>query len=195
MTEPQPPFVHPLALVEEDVEIGPGTKVWAHAHLRRGARIGSECIIGSGATVDLGVVLGDRCKVQNAALLYSGLRIGDGVFIGPAAVFTNDRFPRAVTPDGSLRTEAQWEHGATVVENGASVGANATVVTGVRIGAWAMIGAGAVVTRDVEAHALVLGVPARPVGWVCACGAPVDRPGMMRCPACVEPGSSDRRDR
>lgn len=195
MTEPQPPFVHPLALVEEDVEIGTGTKVWAHAHLRRGARIGSDCVIGSGATVDLGVILGDRCKVQNAALLYSGLRVGDGVFIGPAAVLTNDRLPRAVTPDGALRTEAQWEHGATVVEDGASVGANATVVTGIRIGAWAMIGAGAVVTRDVEAHALVVGVPARREGWVCACGARVDRAGVMRCPACAEPAAGDPRGR
>ena len=186
MTEPQPPFVHPLALVEEDVQIGTGTKVWAFAHLRRGARVGSDCIIGSGATVDLGVVLGDRCKVQNSALLYSGLRVGDGVFIGPAAVFTNDRLPRAVTPDGALRTAAQWEHGATVVEDGASVGAGATVVTGTRIGAWAMVGAGAMVSRGMSRRTRwSSGCPPRRQGWVCACGARVDAPGRMRCPACA----------
>jgi acetyltransferase-like isoleucine patch superfamily enzyme len=124
--------------------------------------------------------------VQNAALLYSGLRIGNGVFVGPAAVFTNDRSPRAVMPDGRLRTEAQWAHGETVVGDGASIGANSTIVTGISIGAWAMVGAGAVVTRDVDAFALVLGVPARPVGWVCACGARVERAGVMHCDACPE---------
>jgi len=195
MIAPQPAFVHPLALVEEDVDIGAGTKIWAHAHIRRGARIGADCVIGSGVTVDLGVVLGNRCKVQNAALLYSGLRVGDGVFIGPAAVLTNDRVPRAVAPDGALKSEAQWRHGEIVVSDGASIGANATIVTGVRIGAWAMIGAGAVVTRDVEAHALVVGVPARRSAWVCACGAVVDRAGVIRCRVCAGSGDGERGDR
>ena len=186
MTALPGPFVHPLARVEEDVKIGAGTMVWANAHLRRGARVGTRCVIGADVTVDVGVVIGDRCKVQNAALLYSGLTLGDGVFVGPAAVFTNDRSPRAVTPSGEPRSAAQWQHGTIVVGDGASIGANATVVTGIRIGAWAMIGAGAVVARDVEAHALTLGVPARPVGWVCACGARADSQGVTACPACAD---------
>jgi UDP-2-acetamido-3-amino-2,3-dideoxy-glucuronate N-acetyltransferase len=186
MTQLPAPFVHPLARVEEDVEIGAGTAVWANAHLRRGARVGARCVIGSDVTVDLGVVVGDRCKVQNAALLYSGLTLGDGVFVGPAAVFTNDRAPRAVTPAGEPRTETQWQHGTIVVGDGASIGAGAIVITGIRIGAWAMIGAGAVVARDVDAHALALGVPARAVGWVCACGARVSRQGVMQCSACSQ---------
>jgi acetyltransferase-like isoleucine patch superfamily enzyme len=181
-----PTFVHPLARVEEDVEIGAGTRVWANAHLRRGARIGAGCVIGSDVTVDLGVVVGDHCKVQNAALLYSGLTLGRGVFVGPAVVFTNDRLPRAVSRDGEPLTAAQWAHGTTVVADGASIGANATVVAGVTIGAWAMVGAGAVVSRDVEAYALTLGVPARAVGWVCSCGARVESQGVMRCPACPD---------
>ena len=184
MTQLPAPFVHPLARVEPDVQIGAGTAVWANAHLRRGARVGAQCVIGSDVTVDLGVVIGDRCKVQNAALLYSGLTVGDGVFIGPAVVFTNDRSPRAVTPGGEPRTAAQWQHGTIVVGDGASIGAGAIVITGIRVGAWAMIGAGAVVVRDVEAHALALGVPARSVGWVCACGARAAAPGVMQCPAC-----------
>jgi len=186
MSELAAPYVHPLARVEDDVEIGAGSFVWANAHLRRGSRIGSSCIIGSDVTVDLGVVIGDRCKVQNAALLYSGLRLGNGVFVGPAVVFTNDRSPRAVMPDGRLRTESQWAHGETVVGDGASIGASSTIVTGVSIGSWAMVGAGAVVTRDVAPFALVLGVPARPSGWVCACGARAQSPGVMRCDACSE---------
>jgi UDP-2-acetamido-3-amino-2,3-dideoxy-glucuronate N-acetyltransferase len=187
MTESPAPYVHPLARVEDDVEIGAGSTVWANAHLRRGARIGTRCVIGSDVTVDLGVVIGDRCKVQNAALLYSGLTLGNGVFVGPGVVFTNDRSPRAVMPGGEPRTEAQWPHGRIEVGEGASIGANATVVTGVRIGPWAMIGAGAVVSRDVDAHALHIGVPARWVGWVCACGARVGSPGVMECPTCPEP--------
>jgi UDP-2-acetamido-3-amino-2,3-dideoxy-glucuronate N-acetyltransferase len=181
-----PPFVHALARVEEDVEIGAGTMVWANAHLRRGARIGAGCIIGADVTIDLGVIVGDHCKVQNAALLYSGLTLGNGVFVGPAVVFTNDRRPRSVNRDGEPITASQWTHGTTRVADGASIGANATVVTGITIGAWAMVGAGSVVARDVDAHALTLGVPARAVGWVCACGARVDRQGVMQCPACPD---------
>jgi UDP-2-acetamido-3-amino-2,3-dideoxy-glucuronate N-acetyltransferase len=177
-------FVHPLARVEDDVVIGHGSRVWAGAHLRHGARIGAECVIGSGVTVDLGVIVGDRCKVQNDALLYSGLRIGDGVFIGPGAIFTNDRVPRAVSPTGDLLRSVDWQVTPTSVEDGASVGANATVVAGVRIGSWAMIGAGTVVTHDVPPHALVVGVPGQQVGWVCACGARVPAEPTVTCAAC-----------
>ena len=183
MTSKQP-FVHDLAIVEDDVTIGPGTRVWAHAHVRRGARIGAECVIGAGASVDAGVRIGDRCKVQNAALLYHGVELHDGVFIGPGAVLTNDRRPRAVAPSGALLDSTGWTVSPILVEEGASIGANVTVVAGTRIGRWALVGAGAVVTADVPAFALVLGVPARQAGWVCACGARVAQPGLIGCPAC-----------
>ncbi|TMB91525.1 MAG: N-acetyltransferase [Chloroflexi bacterium] len=172
MSGVQTSFVHPAAEVEDGVQIGAGTRIWALAHVRQGARIGSDCVIGAGVTVDVGVVIGDRCKVQNAAQLYQGLTVGDGVFIG------------AVTPDGALKSAHDWGVTATFVENGASIGANATVVAGVRIGAWSMVGAGAVVTHDVPEHALVLGVPARQVAWVCRCGAAVKGAGRLRCAAC-----------
>src|SRR5205807_3596419 len=142
-------------------------------HVRRGARIGADCVIGASVTIDEDVVIGDRCKVQNAALLYRGVTLGDGVFVGPAAVFTNDRTPRAVAPDGALLGPSDWDTAETKVDEGASIGANATIVAGVRVGAWSMVGAGAVVTRDIPAHALVVGVPARQVAWACRCGAAV----------------------
>lgn len=175
--------IDPAAMVEAGAEIGPGTRVWALAHVRRGARIGAGCVIGTGATVDADVVVGNRCKLQNGALLFRGVRLGDGVFVGPGAVLTNDRRPRAVSPDGSLLTTGEWTLDPIEVGDGASIGANATVVAGVRIGAWAMAGAGAVVTHDVQAHALVVGVPARQVGWVCACGEPAH---SARDPVCAD---------
>ena len=168
------PFIHDLARVEDGASIGPRSKVWAGAHIRAGARIGADCVIGGGVTVDLDVVVGDRCKVQNAALLYRGVRLGNGVFIGPAAVLTNDRVPRAVTPGGDVLGVDGWTVTPISIDDGASIGANATVVAGVRVGRWALVGAGAVVTSDVPAHALVVGVPARQIGWLCACGSRVD---------------------
>ena len=184
MTGSAEAFIHPLARVEDGATVGVGTKVWALAHVRAGARIGTGCVIGSGVTVDTDVVVGDRCKVQNAALLYRGTRLGTGVFVGPAAVFTNDVLPRAIRPGGEPLTDADWDVSPIVVEDGASIGANATVIGGVRIGAWAMVGAGAVVTHDVPAHAIVAGVPARMAGWVCACGARVQATGDVTCSKC-----------
>ena len=177
-------YVDPTAQVEEGVEIGADTRVWALTQVRRGACIGESCTIGSRVTVDLDVVIGDRCKVQNEALIYRGVRLGNGVFVGPGAVLTNDRLPRAVAPDGSLKHDEHWVVSPIVVGDGASIGANATVVAGVTIGAWAMVGAGAVVTRDVPPHALVLGVPARQAGWVCFCGEPARGSGEIVCAAC-----------
>jgi UDP-2-acetamido-3-amino-2,3-dideoxy-glucuronate N-acetyltransferase len=178
------PFVHDLAIVEDDVTIGPGTRVWANAHVRRGARIGAGCVIGAGATIDIGVRMGDHCKVQNAALLYHGVELHDGVFIGPGAVLTNDRRPRAIAASGAPLGDGDWTLAPIVVEEGASLGANSTVVAGTRIGRWALVGAGAVVVRDVPPFALMMGVPARQAGWVCACGARTGEPGRTSCDAC-----------
>lgn len=163
-------FVHPTADVDRGAEIGDGTRVWRHAHVRDGARIGDECILGKGVYVDHDVVVGDRVKLENGASLFFGAVIESGVFIGPHACVTNDRLPRAITPSGALKTEDDWEAGRTLVRYGASIGAGAVIVTGVTIGRWAMVGAGAVVSRDVPDHGLVLGVPSRLVGYVCSCG-------------------------
>ena len=138
-------------------------------HIRENAVVGAGSIIGAGVYVGAGVRLGRNCKVQNNALLYEGVELEDGVFVGPQVCFTNDFLPRAVNPDLSLKTAEDWEVGRTLVREGASVGAQAVVVTGVTIGRWALVGAGSVVSRDVPDHALVYGQPARLRGWVCYC--------------------------
>lgn len=138
-------------------------------HIRENAVIGAGSIIGAGVYVGAGVRLGRNCKVQNHALLYEGLELEDGVFVGPQVCFTNDFLPRAVNPDLSLKTAEDWEVGRTLVREGASVGAQSVVVTGVTIGRWALVGAGSLVSRDVPDHALVYGQPARVRGWVCYC--------------------------
>jgi acetyltransferase-like isoleucine patch superfamily enzyme len=140
-------------------------------------------VVGRGAFIDAGVVVGDRCKIQNDALVYSPARLADGVFIGPAAVLTNDPFPRAITPAGALKVASDWDAVGVVVEHGASVGARAVVLGGVTIGRWALVAAGAVVTRDVAPFALVAGVPARRIAWVGAAGVPLEPNGKgWRCP-------------
>lgn len=179
------PFIHPTAVVEEGASVGPGTKVWHHAHVRAGARVGADCVLGKGAYVGAGVPVGDRCKIQNYAMLFEGCRVEDGVFIGPGAQLANDRFPRAVTPEGKVKTAADWALGTVSVEEGASIGAGAIVVPDTRIGRWAMVGAGAVVTRDVASHGLVVGNPARLVGYVCVCGHRLaSGEGSWRCLEC-----------
>ncbi len=152
--------------VAPDAVIGSTSRVWGLAQVGAGARIGEECVVGRGATIDAGVVVGDRVKVQAAALVYRPAVLEDGVFIGPAAVLTNDLHPRAVDPDGRAKTGADWHPVAVVVRRGASVGARAVCVAPVTIGRWAMVAAGAVVTQDVPDFALVAGVPARRIGWV-----------------------------
>jgi UDP-2-acetamido-3-amino-2,3-dideoxy-glucuronate N-acetyltransferase len=163
-------MIHSTAEVSPQAIIGPGTMVWARSHVREGARLGKNCIVGEGVYIDADVRIGDNVKIQNGALLYRRLTVADGAFIGPQACFTNDLHPRAVTPAGTLKTNQDWTPGESRVDVGASVGAAAVVLPGIHIGQWAMVGAGAVVTRDVPDHALVLGAPARQVGWVCACG-------------------------
>lgn len=160
------PRIHPTASVHADARLGTDVSVWQFAQIREGANIGAETSIGMGSYVDVGVVLGARCKLQNHVCTYAGLVVEDGVFLGPAAVFTNDLHPRAVNPDGTSKREGDWVQTATLVKAGASIGANATVACGVRIGEHAMVGAGSVVTRDVPAHGLVRGNPARLVGFV-----------------------------
>ncbi|KQQ01436.1 MULTISPECIES: acyltransferase [unclassified Rathayibacter] len=177
--------IHPSADVDPRAEVGAGTLVWHLAQVREDARIGRECVIGRGAYLGPGVVVGDRCKIQNHALVYEPAVLGDGVFVGPAVVFTNDLRPRAVTPDGALKSADDWDAVAVVVEDGASIGARAVCVAPVRIGAWAMVAAGAVVASDVPAYALVVGVPARRIGWVGRAGARLvatEGAGGWRCP-------------
>jgi UDP-2-acetamido-3-amino-2,3-dideoxy-glucuronate N-acetyltransferase len=162
--------IHPSADIEPDVSVGPGTAIWQRAQLRRGARIGAHCVIGRDVFVDVGVTLGDRVKVQNGALIYHGVSVEDGVFIGPGAILTNDRHPRAITSTGDVAGDQDWTVSPIVLRHGSSVGAGAVIVAGADVGTFAMVGAGAVVTRDVPGHALVAGNPARRIGWVCACG-------------------------
>jgi UDP-2-acetamido-3-amino-2,3-dideoxy-glucuronate N-acetyltransferase len=162
--------VHATADVEPDVTIGPRTSVWHRAQLRTGVRIGADCVIGRDAFVDEGVSLGDRVKIQNAALVYHGVTVEDGVFIGPNAILTNDRYPRAITSTGDLARADDWEVSPIVLHEGSSIGAGAIVVAGVDVGRFATVGAGAVVTKTVPDHALVAGNPARRLGWVCGCG-------------------------
>lgn len=164
------PFVHASAVVEAGASIGARTKVWSNVQVRTGARIGRDCVLGRNAFVDVDVVVGDCVKVQNNASLYEGVELADGVFVGPHVIFTNDRVPRAVTPDGSLKTTADWTLGRTRVERGAALGAGVVVVTDTTIGAWAIVGSGTVVTRDVPDHALVVGNPGTVIGWVSAGG-------------------------
>jgi UDP-2-acetamido-3-amino-2,3-dideoxy-glucuronate N-acetyltransferase len=158
--------VESSADVDPTASLGDGTRVWHLAQLREGVSVGADCVIGRGAYLGPGVVLGDRCKVQNHALVYEPAVVGDGVFIGPAVVFTNDENPRAVTVEGSLKTEDDWTMTAVTVLEGAAIGARSVCVAPVTIGRWALVGAGSVVTRDVPDFALVAGVPARRIGWV-----------------------------
>ena len=179
------PSVHVVASadVAADALIGDGSSIWHLAQVREGARLGRNCVVGRGAYIGTGVVMGDNCKVQNYALVYEPATLGDGVFIGPAVVLTNDTYPRAVNPDGSLKSAHDWEPVGVTIKEGASIGARATCVAPVTIGAWATVAAGAVVVKDVPDHALVVGVPARRIGWVGRAGVPlVDEGGRWRCP-------------
>lgn len=159
-------YIHPSATVEEGAQIGEGTRIWHLVQVRPGAKIGTECIIGRGVFIDSGVVIGNRVKIQNYVSVYHGVTVEDGVFIGPHAVFTNDKIPRAINADGTLKAADDWVVSPTLVRYGASIGTNAVLVCGITVGRWAMVGAGAVVTKDVPDYALVVGNPARIIGYV-----------------------------
>jgi acetyltransferase-like isoleucine patch superfamily enzyme len=167
--------IHPHALVEAD-EIGAGTRVWAFAHLLPGAVVGSDCNICDHAFVEGGARVGDRVTVKNAVLIWTGVTVEDDVFLGPNMVFTNDMNPRAHVKKGPEALER------TLVREGATIGANATIRCGATVGAHAFVGAGTMVLDDVPAHALVVGNPARQIGWVCRCGVRLD--GELACPDC-----------
>lgn len=163
-------FIHPTAEIENEVVIGENSKIWHLVHVRRGAHIGKDCVIGRGVFVDAGVHIGNAVKIQNYVSVFHGVTIEDGVFIGPHVCFTNDMFPRAVNPDMSLKAADDWVLSETLVKAGAAIGANSTIVCGITVGRWAMIGAGSVVTKDVPDYALVVGNPARIIGYVTAAG-------------------------
>ena len=166
-------MIEPSADVAPSAIVAPSARVWHLAQVRENARIGEETIVGRGAYIGEGVGVGARCKIQNYALVYEPASLADGVFVGPAAVLTNDHAPRAINADGTLKSASDWERVGVTVERGAAIGARAVCVAPVRIGAWASVGAGAVVTSDVAPYALVVGVPARRVGWVGEAGVPL----------------------
>jgi UDP-2-acetamido-3-amino-2,3-dideoxy-glucuronate N-acetyltransferase len=165
-----PARIHPSSVVSEKAEIGDGTQIWLFCQIREDVRIGTGCVFGKNVYVDAGVTIGNNVKIQNNVSVFAGVTIEDGVFCGPHVCFTNDKVPRAVNPDLSLKGAQDWVISKTLVKAGAALGANSTIVCGTTIGRWAMVGSGAVVTKDVPDHGLVLGNPAKLVGWVCACG-------------------------
>ena len=180
--------VHPSAEVSPNATIGDGTRIWHHAQIREGAHVGSECVIGKNVYIGSDVRIGDACKIENNAAVFDGVTIGRAVFVGPGAILTNDRIPRAATPAGRPKGASDWAIESIEVKDGASLGAGAIVIAGVSIGEYALVAAGSVVTRDVPPFGLVRGNPARLAGFTCRCGhgrfsvAPKD--GDARCDLC-----------
>lgn len=162
--------IHPTADVSEKAVLGDGTQVWHQSQIRENASLGKNCIVGKNVYIDFDVKIGDSCKIQNNCSIYHGASLGNGVFVGPHSVITNDLYPRAVNPDFSAKGAGDWHVSNTSVKDGAALGAGTILVCGVTIGKWAMTGSGSVVTKDVPDHGLVVGNPARVIGFVCSCG-------------------------
>ncbi len=177
-------FVHDTADVASNATVSEGSKVWHYAQVRENANIGANCVIGRGAYIGTGVEVGENCKIQNYALVYEPARLARGVFIGPAVVLTNDHFPRAINADGSAKSADDWEPVGVDIHEGASIGASATCIAPVTIGKWALVGSGSVVVKDVPDFALVVGSPARRVGWVGTAGHPLQcrEDELWECP-------------
>lgn len=181
-------YIHPSADVSDDAKVGDGTRIWHQAQVREGVVIGQQCILGKGSYVDKDVRIGDFCKLQNGVFVFHGFNLESGVFLGPGAMLLNDKHPRAVNPDGTPKSEADWEVSHGLIEFGASVGGGSVVLPGVRIGRMALVGSGAVVTRDVPERGIVAGNPARLRGFACDCGRPLPRSsstaGQLTCSYC-----------
>jgi UDP-2-acetamido-3-amino-2,3-dideoxy-glucuronate N-acetyltransferase len=167
-------YAHPTAEISTEAIIGEGTRIWHQAQVRERARIGRDCIVGKGAYVDFEVVIGHCCKLQNGVYVYHRATLEDGVFLGPGVMILNDKNPRAINPDGTLKSDTDWEVSPIHIGHGAGIGGGAIILPGVSVGKWAIIGAGSVVTRDVPDYGLVYGNPARLRGFVCPCGQRLD---------------------
>lgn len=172
-------YIHESCFVDDGVQIGEGTKIWHFSHILKNSKIGKNCIIGQNASIGPDVIIGNRCKIQNNVSIYKRVTLEDEVFCGPSCVFTNVYNPRA-------SIERKDEFSPTLVKKGATIGANATIVCGVTIGPYALIGAGAVVKKDIPAHAIVAGVPAKQIGWACKCGVSLKeiKKGKAACKSC-----------
>jgi len=168
-------YIHPGAEVSPEASVGAGTRIWCQVHVREYAIIGTDCNLGKGVYIDTSVKIGSRVKIQNHVSVFEGVTLEDGVFVGPHVCFTNDLFPRAITPAGQLKGTADWTITPTLVKYGASIGAGAVIRCGIIIGEFALIGAGSMVTHDVPPYALVLGNPARQRGYVCRCARPLEQ--------------------
>ena len=177
-------YVHDTADVADSATISSGAKIWHYAQVRENAQIGENVIVGRGAYVGTGVEVGDNCKIQNYALVYEPARLERGVFIGPAVVLTNDHFPRAINADGTPKSADDWHPVGVTILEGASIGASATCVAPITIGRWALVGSGSVVVKDVPDFALVVGSPAKRIGWVGTAGHPLAQlpSGDWECP-------------
>ncbi len=186
-------YIHPTAIVEENVKIGENTRIWHFVHIRKNAKIGKNCNLGKDVYIDTGVEIGNNVKIQNGVSIYRGVKVEDDVFIGPYAVFTNDLYPRSFNKE--------WKVVPTIIKRGASIGANATIVCGVTIGEYSLVAAGSVVTKDVPNFGLVLGNPARLKGFVCVCGKPLKEIKKMtkkyviyKCSSCGREIKIQRKD-
>jgi UDP-2-acetamido-3-amino-2,3-dideoxy-glucuronate N-acetyltransferase len=178
-------MIHPTAQVHETARIGKGVRIWNWVQVREGCEIGENSILSKSVYLDFGVKVGRNVKIQNNVSVYHGVTIEDGVFVGPHVCFTNDKVPRAINPNGSLKAEEDWQVSTTVVKYGSAIGANSTILPGVSIGRFAMVGAGSVVTKNVPDFGLAIGNPARLVGYVCECGARLEKRGSgYVCTAC-----------